>query len=236
MYNNNRKLGSLRTYDPRVKLYILCIYFIMCIISWKIIPVCITLAAGLIIVFLTGHKLRYLWDLSNVAILIELLIGLFLIFFLKPQIIVMLVLRVMIFTFVYNSVIRCFKQVELLDGLTSGFGLGAGMSRKVYSIMQFYPRLEKQKKRVRNALLARGVNPDEGGILTRFITDITLSIPNYQNTYDESVNREITMEMRDYTSSKRRKRVYEMKMSIVDEIVLIVGIILILAVLFFQIF
>ena len=236
MYNNNRKLGSLKTYDPRVKLYILCMYFIMCIMAWKLVPVVITIITGVIIVRLTGLKLRYLWDISSSAILIEMIIVLVFLFFLKPLVVLYLILKVMAFTFVFNSVIRCFKQVELLDGLSSGFGLGAEMSKRVYSILQFYPRLERQKKRVRNALKARGVDPDGGGMITRFKTEFMLSFPNNRNTYVESVNRETAMKLRDYTSSKRRRRVYEMKMNLIDQVILIAGIILILAIVYLQIF
>ena len=235
MYNNNRKLGSLKTYDPRIKLYILCMYLIMCILAWKLIPVIITILSGVIIVLLSGQKLKYLWDISVSAVLIELLVSLVFLFILKPLTLLYLILKVIMLTFVYNSVIRCFKQVELLDGLTTGFGLGAAMSRKIYTVLQFYPRLERQKKRVRNALKARGVDPDGGNILVRFKTEFMLSIPNNRNTYVESVNRETAMKMRDYTSTKRRKRVYEIKMNLVDEVVLIIGIILVLVVIYLQI-
>ena len=235
MYNNNRKLGSLKTYDPRVKLYIMCMYLIMCIVSWKVIPVTITCLSGIIIVLLSGQKLKYLWDISVSAILIELLIALILLFVLKPLMVLFLILKVIMLTCVYNSVIRCFKQVELLDGLTTGFELGAAMSKRIYTILQFYPRLERQKKRVRNALKARGVDPDGGNILVRFKTELMLSIPNNRNTFVESINRETAMGMRDYTSTKRRKRVYEIKMNLVDEVALIIGIIFVLIVIYLQI-
>ena len=235
MYNNNRKLGSLKTYDPRVKLYILCMYLIMCIVSWKVLPVVVTFCTGIIIVLLSGQKLKYLWDISVSAILIELLLGLVFLFILKPFTVLFLILKVIMFTFVYNSVIRCFKQVELLDGLSTGFGLGAAMSRRIYTILQFYPRFERQKKRVRNALKARGVDPDGGNILVRFKTEFMLSIPNYRNTYVESVNRQTAMKLRDYTSTKRRKMVYEIKMNLVDEVALIVGIVFVLIVIYLQI-
>ena len=82
MYNNNRKLGSIKTYDPRIKLYILCMYLIMCILAWKLIPVIITILSGVIIVLLSGQKLKYLWDISVSAVLIELLVSLVFLFIL----------------------------------------------------------------------------------------------------------------------------------------------------------
>ena len=145
-------------------------------------------------------------------------------------------MKLVMITIVFNSVIRCIKQYELPDALYAGFKLRTDTVKNVFLILQFYPSLEKQKKRVRNALKARGVDPDDGNMLTRFRTEIALAIPNNKSTYTESKRKAVAMNVRDYTSVKRRRRVSEMKLSFVDELALIIEVVILLAAVYCQLF
>ncbi|MBO4864129.1 MAG: hypothetical protein J5517_07175 [Eubacterium sp.] len=236
MYNNGRKQSLIRGLDPRIKLYMICIYILMSLVTWKLIPVLIVFFAGLVLTWLCGHRIKYLWDISASAVCIELLIGLLFMFWLKPIYVLYIIMKLVSITFVFNAVIRCFKQHELLDGLISGFKLRTDTAKRVFLILQFYPSLEKQKKRVRNALKARGVDPDQGNMLTRFRTELVLSVPNYKSTYVESKRKSVAMNVRDFTSVRRRRRVTEMKLNFVDELFLIAEVVILLVAVYIQLF
>ena len=73
-------------------------------------------------------------------------------------------------------------------------------------------------------------------IISRFIKEILLAVPNHKNAYIELDNRNKAMDMRGFTSVRRRKRIYEMKFEVVDDIVLVLAIIMLLGTIFTQVY
>ncbi len=229
MRNNSRSIGSLKTYDARTKLYILCMYLLMAIISWKLIPVIIFAVGGIAIVFLCRLKTALLWDMSKSACLIELIIGLLMLLFISPIYVIYIVIKLIMLTFVFNGIMACIKQVDMLDGLMRGFRMKVSPAKTIYSLVEYFPEVYSQKRRVRSALMARGVDPDSGNIFRRFWREIELAVPNHANAYNEIKDRMNTMDMRCFTSARRRSRIDEMSYNAVDYVVIAVMVILVLA-------
>ncbi len=236
MHNNSRSIGALKTYDARTKLYILTAYLLMSFLGWKIIPIIIFLLSGIGIVFLSRIRINILWDMSKSAILIELVISLLCLTFLKPLMVVFIAVKLIMITLVYNSIMSCMKQVDVLDGLMIGFRLKIDATKRFYNILEYFPEVYSQKKRVRSALKARGVDPDSGNLIRRFVKETTLAVPNHRNAFVELSNRNRAMDMRSFTSARRRKRIYEMKLEVVDDIMLMLAVILIIGTVFTQVY
>jgi energy-coupling factor transporter transmembrane protein EcfT len=236
MHSNSRSVGLLKTYDARTKLYIMLAYLLMFFIGWKLIPVLIFVLTGAAIIYISRLKPAILWDMSKSAVLVEILLSLILLMVVKPLLVLLVIIKLVMITFVYNSVMYCMKHVDVIDGLIGGFRLKINATRRLYSILEYFPEVYTQKKRVRSALKARGVDPDTGNIVSRFIKEILLAVPNHKNAYIELDNRNKAMDMRGFTSVRRRKRIYEMKFEVVDDIVLVLAIIMLLGTIFTQVY
>lgn len=225
---NKRRLDDFRTYDPRTKLHILLAYFIMTLANWKLIPVLICVLAGALIMVTTRPNYRVMLTSLAWTVIIELIIGVLCIIFLPTLIGVYIMLKLITFSIVYFNVIRSIKQGELLDGLAYGFGLRTKTARRIMRLLDFQVRYEKENRRVRKAQRARGVDPYGGSILQRFRKKVLLTVPNVQNTIVKQRRQRDAIEMKLYTSLKKRSPVNELKITWIDKTAMIFMIIILL--------
>ena len=221
MYNNNRNIGQLKTYDPRKKLYILLIYILIVLVSWKLPVFLISLLVAVIILLLCRVRPMSILVQSGEFIAVLLLMGLLLTLFTNVKAGVYFVVKTLMITFVYLAIMKNMKQIEVLDGLSLGFKMKAAAARRLSLIMDFIPMVEREKRRVRKAQMARGVESRSGNIFHRFRRELMLFVPNYRNTYIKIKRQKDVMNMRQFTSVKRRTRVHELSMTWIDEVVVI---------------
>lgn len=235
MHNNSRRLGQLKTYDSRTKLYILTGYLVITLISWKVIPLLISFAMMLLILFLSKVSFQKLAVSSLSAIAIELVIGLILELAVSVKWGLYATFKMLTFTLVFNAIVYTMDQAAVLDALGKGFHLNAVWSKRISIYLNFFPRLYKERQRAVKAQKARGIRGTDIGVRTIVHRQIILTIPNIKSTYIRSKRQSMAMETRGYTSVKRRNSISEMKYTWVDDLVLIVMIIMILAALLLMI-
>lgn len=228
MHNNSRILRSLRTYDSRVKLYIMVLFVITNLVGWKWHSIIPAMALLFFIIYVSEIKLSELIGTSLNAVLISLIVSLILILTISLKIGILVLFKMLMITFAFISISHATRQTELLDALSTGFGLKAEASKMISAILSFLPHLKREKKRVRLAQKARGVDPDEGNMFVRFRKDLMLAIPNYKCNLLKTKRQLETMEMRQYTSVRRRKPLHTLKYTWVDDVVMILNVIIFL--------
>lgn len=223
-----RKLGSLKSYDPRTKLYLIVLLTAIMAVGWKWQVMVIGVAMAFVLIAsievdITAILRSYL-NIVAAAILVSAIVS----FTVSIKIGAFTAIKLLLLIIVAGGISKTMKQAEVLDALSQGFGFGAGASKRLSAILTFLPHVGREKARVRMAQRARGVNPYEGNIISRFRKDLMLAIPNYKCTYIKTKRQLVAMEMHQYTSTKRRSRVQSLKFMWVDELMLILYIIMLL--------
>lgn len=218
MHHNSRRIGALRTYDPRTKLHILLMYLIMCLVSWKIFPVLICALMGGILIYITRENLHKVASNAIGLLILELVIGVIVIVAAPVRIGLYFTLKLYLYTIVSLLIVSGMKQAELLDGLAEGFGLRAKTARMLMLILDYLPKLYREKKRGRLAQRARGVDPESGNILDQFRKEILLTIPNLKYAFARSKSQYEAMNKKQYVSVIKRNSVVEMKLTWVDKV------------------
>ena len=223
-----RKLGSLKSYDPRTKLYLIVLLTAIMAVGWKWQVMVIGVAMAFVLIAIIEVDitaiLRSYLNIVAAAILVSAIVS----FTVSIKIGAFTAIKLLLLIIVAGGISKTMKQAEVLDALSQGFGFGAGASKRLSAILTFLPHVEREKARVRMAQRARGVNPYEGNIISRFRKDLMLAIPNYKCTYIKTKRQLVAMEMHQYTSTKRRSRVQSLKFMWVDELMLILYIIMLL--------
>ena len=223
-----RKLGSLKSYDPRTKLYLIVLLTAIMAVGWKWQVMVIGVAMALVLIAIIEVDitaiLRSYLNIVAAAILVSAIVS----FTVSIKIGAFTAIKLLLLIIVAGGISKTMKQAEVLDALSQGFGFGAGASKRLSAILTFLPHVGREKARVRMAQRARGVNPYEGNIISRFRKDLMLAIPNYKCTYIKTKRQLVAMEMHQYTSTKRRSRVQSLKFMWVDELMLILYIIMLL--------
>ena len=223
--NKERRLGNLASYDPRTKLYLFVLLTLIMAVGWKWQVLIIGIAMALVIVAITEVDLYKALMLSIRAFVISLIISIIVAIFVSIKIGAFLLIKLLLLTLIAGFISQTMKQSDVLDGLAKGFGLNAQTAKRLSAVLTFVPHLEREKKRVKMAQRARGVDPDGGSFMSKLRKDIMLAIPNYKCTIIKSGRQMTAMEMRQYTSVKRRKCVHELKFTWVDEVILLIFII-----------
>ena len=223
-----RKLGSLKSYDPRTKLYLIVLLTAIMAVGWKWQVMVIGVAMAFVLIAIIEVDitaiLRSYLNIVASAILVSAIVS----FTVSIKIGAFTAIKLLLLIIVAGGISKTMKQAEVLDALSQGFGFGAGASKRLSAILTFLPHVGREKARVRMAQRARGVNPYEGNIISRFRKDLMLAIPNYKCTYIKTKRQLVAMEMHQYTSTKRRSRVQSLKFMWVDELMLILYIIMLL--------
>lgn len=223
-----RKLGSLKSYDPRTKLYLIVLLTAIMAVGWKWQVMVIGVAMAFVLIAIIEVDitaiLRSYLNIVAAAILVSAIVS----FTVSIKIGAFTAIKLLLLIIVAGGISKTMKQAEVLDALSQGFGFGAGASKRLSAILTFLPHVGREKARVRMAQRARGVNPYEGNIISRFRKDLMLAIPNYKCTYIKTKRQLVAMEMHQYTSTKRRSRVQSLKFMWVDELMLILYIIMLL--------
>ena len=116
-------------------------------------------------------------------------------------------------------IMKSMKQGEILDGLSEGFGLRAKTAKTMMLILDFLPKVFREKKRGRKAQRARGVDPDSGNIIDKIRGNLLLAIPNIKYALTRSERQSEAMKKRQYLSVLRRNSIYDMKLNWVDKVI-----------------
>ena len=235
MHNNSRRIGQLKTYDSRTKLYMLTGYFVMTLVSWKVIPILICFVAMVLILFISNVGFNKIALCSLSAIALELVIGLVFELTVSVKLGLYLTFKMLTMTLVFNTIVNNMDQAGILDALGRGFGLSASMSRKLCVCLGFFPRLYKERTRAVKAQKARGITNKGVGFRTLVHRQVILTVPNIKSAYVRSKRQSAAMLTRGYTSVKRRTSISTLAYTWVDDLVLLVMVIMILASILFMI-
>ena len=219
---NSRSLGKLGTYDVRAKLYIVILFVINTVITWTWIGLLLNFLEALIIVALSGTKVMSYLNKIRITLVIELLISAVLFFVIPVKIAFFIMVKLLMLTCVYNSVMRTISQSKLLDGLTKGFGLTAKGSLTCYYLTGLILSADGERIRVRRAQRARGVDPKGGSFFARVKRDIVVTVPNFVRAFRRIKRNKQAINMRDYVKASRRKPVQALVFTWVDHVMLCV--------------
>ena len=224
----NRKLASLKTYDPRTKMYLLLLLTAIMAVGWKWQVLVIGIAMAFVLIAIMDVDIIVVLRSYLNVVAVSLIISLIVLLLTNAKIGAFTAVKLLLLVTVGGGISKTMKQAEVLDGLSKGFGLSAGASKRISAILTFLPHVGREKARVRMAQRARGVNPNAGNIISKFRKDLILAIPNYKCTYIKTKRQLVAMEMHQYTSTKRRSRVHALKFTWVDELMLIIYVIMLL--------
>jgi energy-coupling factor transporter transmembrane protein EcfT len=108
------------------------------------------------------------------------------------------------FTVVSLLIVTSMKQSDILYGLTQGFRLRGGTARMLMLILDFIPKIYREKKRGRMAQRARGVDPFSGKIFEKLRKEMLLAIPDIKYAYARSKRQYEAMDKRQFISSVKR--------------------------------
>ena len=218
MHHNSRRIGVLRTYDPRTKLHILLMYLIACLVSWKLFPVLICALMGGILIYIMRENFQKVVSNAFGLLALELVVGLIVIIVAPVKIGLYFTLKLYMYTLVSLLIVSGMKQAEMLDGLAEGFGLRAKTARMLMLILDYLPKLYREKKRGRLAQRARGVDTESGNMLEQFRKELLLTIPDLKYAFARSRSQYEAMNKKQYVSVIKRNRVVEMKLTWVDKV------------------
>ena len=228
MRNYSRKIGTLASYDPRTKIYILILYLLITCISWNNYSLMLNAAVALGIYALSEDTLASIFRVSKVFVALEVVTGLIFSIVISAKFGIILTVKLVFLTIIFVAVSRSIRQHELLEVFAKGFKMNAGTSKKLSIFFSFLPHYSREKKRVILAQKARGISPDEGSMLERFRKDSMLSAANLKNTYIKSTRQNDAFDMRQYTSVKRRKSISPLQFTWVDDIIILIMVLLLL--------
>ena len=228
MHNNSRRIGQLKTYDPRTKLYLLLGYLIITLVSWEIIPLLINVFLAVILIFISRVSFQRIAVGSLSAFAMELVAGLIFIFATSVKTGLYITLKLLLFTLVFNAIINTLDQAGIIDGLSKGFGLGAKASKRVSIALYFFPRIYKERLHGVRAQKARGIRNDGSRLRGGARKEVLLTIPNIKSAVIRSTRQSTAMQSRGYTSVKRRNAINTLAFTWVDDIVLLFMVLLIM--------
>lgn len=214
-----RKIGDFKSYDPRTKLHILLMYLVLTLVSWNIWSLLVSFVMSLLIIYLLRDVAGSVISPAVGLLSLELLIGIICIIFLPTTTGLFITLKLLLYTIVSLMIMKSMKQGEILDGLAEGFGLRAKTAKIMMLILDFLPKVFREKKRGRKAQRARGVDPDSGNIIDRIRENLLLAIPNIKYALTRSERQAEAMKKRQYLSVLRRNSIYEMKLNWVDKVI-----------------
>ncbi|MBP3719045.1 MAG: hypothetical protein J6I58_05940 [Eubacterium sp.] len=204
MHNNSRRISRLKTYDPRIKLYILLIYLILTLATWDVIGMTLFVLTGAFLIFLCREELQKVISNAKGQMIILLVIGIVCMIFLPIKIGFYIAVKLEMFTVVSLLIVTSMKQSDILYGLTQGFRLRGGTARMLMLILDFIPKIYREKKRGRMAQRARGVNPFSGKIFEKLRKEMLLAIPDIKYAYARSKRQYEAMDKRQFISSVKR--------------------------------
>ena len=204
MHNNSRRISRLKTYDPRIKLYILLIYLILTLATWDVIGMTLFVLTGAFLIFLCREELQKVISNAKGQMIILLLIGIVCMIFLPLKIGFYIAVKLEMLTVVSLLIVTSMKQSDILYGLTQGFRLRSGTARMLMLILDFIPKIYREKKRGRMAQRARGVDPFSGKIFEKLRKEMLLAIPDIKYAYARSKRQYEAMDKRQFISSVKR--------------------------------
>ncbi|MCR5633397.1 MAG: energy-coupling factor transporter transmembrane protein EcfT [Eubacterium sp.] len=227
----NRRFSVLRSYDPRTKLHILLMYFVLTLAAWNAPAMVVSVLAAALIIYISRENLQTVISMSLVLLILNVILGVVCIIAMPIITGIYVTIKLLLFTFVYLLIMKGMKPGEMLDGLALGFGLRAKTAKVLMIILDFIPKVYREKKRGRKAQRARGISPDGGGshFFSRIRQEALLAIPNIKYAYTRSKRQAEAMTRRQYHSTIRRSPVYELKLTAVDKIATIIFMLLMLA-------
>lgn len=216
----------MKTYDPRTKLHILLMFLIMTLIAWN--PVSIisyTITAGLLIYLLWDGFHKIITE-AIILLAVEVLAGLIFIIFTPTGFGLYLTYKLLLYTVISLMILNTMKQGEILDGVAYGFGVRTRTAKVILLILDYFPKVFREKRRSRQAQRAKGVDPDSGSIIDRLRKDMLLVIPNLKYAYSRSRKQYAAMNKKKYYSISRRNSIYEMKLTSVDKLITVAFLVL----------
>ncbi|SEQ12099.1 Energy-coupling factor transporter transmembrane protein EcfT [Lachnospiraceae bacterium NE2001] len=245
----NRRFSVLRTYDPRTKLHILLMYLVLTLATWNVPGMVVSILTAALVIFMTKESLQTVVSMSLVLLLIDIVIGVICVIAFPIVIGLYIALKLILFTYVYLLIMKSMKPGEMLDGLALGFGLRARTTKYVMIVLDFIPKVYREKRRGRKAQRARGISPDGEYSRTAYIRignfsfkqpdvrhvfsrirqEALLAIPNIHYAVIRSKRQAEAMTRRQYHSTIRRSPVYELRLTAVDKVSTIIYWLLMLA-------
>jgi len=226
----NRKFSVFRSYDPRTKLHILLMYFVLTLVAWNAPAMIVSVLAAALIIYLSRDCLQTVVSMSLVLLILNLIIGIICMIIMPLKYGFYVAVKLLLSTYVYLLIMKDMRPGEILDGLAIGFGLRAKTARIIMIVLDFIPKVFREKKRGRKAQKARGISPDGAGryIFSRIRQEALLTIPNVKYAYTRSKRQLEAMTRRQYLSTIRRKPVYELRLTSVDKLTSIIFLIFML--------
>ena len=217
-----RRLGDFKSYDPRTKLHILLMYLVLTLASWNIWSLLVSFVMSLLIIYLLRDVAGSVISPAIGLLSIELVVGIICIIFLPTATGFFITFKLLLYTIVSLMIMKSMKQGEILDGLSEGFGLRAKTAKTMMLILDFLPKVYREKRRGRKAQRARGVDPDRGNIIDKIRENLLLAIPNIKYALTRTERQSEAMKKRQYLSVIRRNSIYEMKLNWVDKVISII--------------
>ncbi len=252
----NRRFSVLRSYDPRTKLHILLMYLVVTAVAWNAPAMALSVLIAALVIYMSRESLRPVVSMSLLLLLLDIIIGVVCMIAMPFKYGFYTTVKLLLLTFVYLLIMKSMKPGELLDGLALGFGLRAKTTKVLLIILDFIPKVYREKKRGRKAQKARGISPD--GIYSRRVfvrignksfrqpdvrhvfsrirQEALLAIPNVKYAFTRSKRQSEAMTRRQYLSTIRRNPVYELKLTAVDKVSTIIYMILMLVTIAFTCF
>ena len=232
----NRRFSVLRSYDPRTKLHILLMYLVVTAVAWNAPAMALSVLIAALVIYMSRESLRPVVSMSLLLLLLDIIIG---------------VVSMIAMPFKYGF----YTTVKLLL-LTFVYLLIAKTTKVLLIILDFIPKVYREKKRGRKAQKARGISPDGvysrrvfvrignksfrqpdvRHVFSRIRQEALLAIPNVKYAFTRSKRQSEAMTRRQYLSTIRRNPVYELKLTTVDKVSTIIYMILMLVTIAFTCF
>jgi energy-coupling factor transporter transmembrane protein EcfT len=159
---------------------------------------------GAFLIFLCREDLQKVISNAKGQMIILLVIGIVCMIFLPIKIGFYIAVKLEMLTVVSLLIVTSMKQSDILYGLTQGFRLRGGTARMLMLILDFIPKIYREKKRGRMAQRARGVDPFSGKIFEKLRKEMLLAIPDIKYAYARSKRQYEAMDKRQFISSVKR--------------------------------
>ena len=201
------KESFVHNLDPRVKLYTILIFALICLLSKKYIMLLIPAAILIASIALSGVSVvRYLRSMRAALIL---LIAGFLInlIFMSLSGSLFIFLKFLMTAFICVIMIKTTTARELLKGIRKGFHVKEDTAMTMTVALMFLPILGNDMNEIRVAQASRGADITMGNIFKRLSNSISIMIPLFRKTLDKAEKLANAMDIRCYDSSEPRTEV-----------------------------
>ena len=202
-------------------MYMIIVFVIATLASWKYITSAVSLALALVVVLVFGKSIRSTAKSVRGAFVVDILIAIILCYVFDILVGGLFLIKFTSINAFIVVMIKSIRQSDLVDTYAKGFGIRPTTAKRLAIMTDFLPQIGREKEMIKEASRAKGVAPESGFITDKIKRRFMLYITALHRAHVHGIRQSKNMEMRLYDSSSNRNRIKRLKFGRIDTFALI---------------